>query len=141
MISVLCPVSVLSHSVESCGTSLTRPGIVFHRLINLWNLKKKFKQWNLVPQTYFQMSGQEIKYESKNYKITKKENANYKTSNKIILVKPNVYQCTIFFCFLIKLYFLLYHNYTSQFERNARFKLKEFKLQPWSQLFQEDFLI
>ena len=32
MISVLCPVSVLSHSVESCGTSLTRPGIVFHKL-------------------------------------------------------------------------------------------------------------
>ena len=28
MISVLCPESVLSHSVESCGTSLTRPGIV-----------------------------------------------------------------------------------------------------------------
>ena len=32
-LSVLCPVSVLSHSVESCGTYLTRPGIVFHNAI------------------------------------------------------------------------------------------------------------
>ena len=81
-------------------------------------------------------------FEKKRKTITKftKENENYKTSKKIILVKPNVYQCTIFFCFLIKLHFLLYHNYTSQFELNARFKLKEFKLQPGSQLFQEDFL-
>ena len=28
--SVQCPVSVLSHSVESCGTCLRRPCIVFH---------------------------------------------------------------------------------------------------------------
>ena len=33
---VQCPVSVLSHSVESCGTSLTRPGIVFHNIIIVW---------------------------------------------------------------------------------------------------------
>ena len=34
-ISILFPLSVLSHSVESCGTCLTRPGIVFHRALIL----------------------------------------------------------------------------------------------------------
>ena len=33
MPSEQCPVSVLSHSVESCETCLRRPGIVFHNII------------------------------------------------------------------------------------------------------------
>ena len=37
-LSGLCPVSILSHSVESCGTCLTRTGVVFHN-INLLMLK------------------------------------------------------------------------------------------------------
>jgi len=32
--SVQCPLSILSHSVESCGTCLRRPGIVFHNISN-----------------------------------------------------------------------------------------------------------
>ena len=40
--SAQCPVSVLSHSVGSCGTCLRRPGIVFHTILFKYtkNLKK-----------------------------------------------------------------------------------------------------
>ena len=51
-LSVPCTVSVLSHSVESCGICLTRPGIVFHNLLKkkhvfIQNLKinQGFKQF------------------------------------------------------------------------------------------------
>ena len=37
--SVQCPVSVLSHSVESCGTCLRRPGIVFHNMTEYFLFK------------------------------------------------------------------------------------------------------
>ena len=31
-LKVKCPVSFLSHSVESCGTCFRQPGIVFHNV-------------------------------------------------------------------------------------------------------------
>ena len=48
VLSVLCPVSVLSHSVESCGTCLTRTGVVFHKNINISGFKcwKPPISWN-----------------------------------------------------------------------------------------------
>jgi len=61
--SVLCPVSVLSHSVESCGTCLTRPGIVFHNELKfVISYNSDFRGTSLSPRSVRKENVYELKF-------------------------------------------------------------------------------
>ena len=62
VLSVLCPVSVLSHSLESCGTCLTRTGVVFHNINDNVIYKDVLRHQNSPPMVV-QYSGHMSEYD------------------------------------------------------------------------------